>query len=118
MDWNALLNTVVNWLTTSGVKVLIALAVLFISFKVVNFIAKRITKRCEKKNVDKTISRTLIYLFKLGMKLCIAIFTLSCKHINRSSTIRTICFFQTTSTIYVNYIIKFLNCNLPKNAFI
>ena len=73
MDWNALLNTVVNWLTTSGVKVLIALAVLFISFKVVNFIAKRITKRCEKKNVDKTISRTLVYVFKLGMKLCIAI---------------------------------------------
>ena len=73
MDWNALLNTVVNWLTTSGVKVLIALAVLFISFKVVNFIAKRITKRCEKKKVDKTISRTLVYVFKLGMKLCIAI---------------------------------------------
>ena len=73
MDWNALLNTVVNWLTTSGVKVLIALIVLFISFKIVNFVAKRITKRCEKRNLDKTISRTLVYVFKLGMKLSIAI---------------------------------------------
>ncbi len=73
MDWNALLNSVVSWLTTSGVRIVIALLVLFVSFKVINFIAKRITKRCEKKNVDKTISRTLVYVFKLGMKICIAI---------------------------------------------
>ena len=73
MDWSTLLNNVVNWLATSGVKLVIAIVVLIVSFKIINFIAKRIAKRCEKKNVDKTVSRTLIYVFKLGMKICIAI---------------------------------------------
>jgi small conductance mechanosensitive channel len=73
MDWQAILNSIVNWATTSGVKLIIALLILLVSFKVINAVAKKFAKRAEKKGIDKTISRTLIYVFRLGMKILIAI---------------------------------------------
>ena len=73
MDWQALLNTVVNWATTTGFKVLIAIVLLFISFKIVNLIARKIEKAGKKHNADKTIMRTLSYIFKLGAKIIVAV---------------------------------------------
>lgn len=73
MDWNALLNSVVNWLTTAGVKIVIALVIMFISFKIVNFVARRIEKVGLKKNADKTIMRTLSYALKLTLKIVITV---------------------------------------------
>ncbi len=73
MNWEAILNSIVNWATSTGVKVVIALVLLFISFKVINRLAKRFTKRFEKRKVDKTIARTIVYVFKLGMKIIVAI---------------------------------------------
>lgn len=73
MDWKGILNSIVNWATSTGVKVLIALILLFVSFKVINALARKFTKRSEKKGIDKTIARTLIYIFKIGMKIVVAI---------------------------------------------
>lgn len=73
MDWQAILNSIVNWATSSGIRLVIALVLLFISFKVINALARRFTKRSEKKGVDKTISRTLIYIFKLSMKIIVTV---------------------------------------------
>ena len=73
MDWQQLLNTVVNWATTSGLRLLIALVLLFISFKLVNFFSRKILAVSEKKHLDKTISKTLAYLFKIGMKCLVAV---------------------------------------------
>lgn len=73
MDWEALWTSILTWLTNEGIKIVIALILLVVTFKLVNVIAKKLTKRAEKKNLDKTISRTLIYIFKLGMKIIIAI---------------------------------------------
>lgn len=73
MDWNAIINSIVNWATSTGVKVVIALVLLFISFKIINRLAKRFTKRFEKRKIDKTIARTIVYVFKLGMKIIVAI---------------------------------------------
>ena len=73
MDWEALLNTVINWATTTGVKVLIAIVLLFISFKIINFIARKIEKAGTKHNADKTIMRTLSYIFKLGAKIIVTV---------------------------------------------
>lgn len=73
MDWKAILNSLVNWATSSGIKIIIALVLLFISFKVINTLARRFTKRSERKGVDKTIARTLIYIFKLGMKIIVIV---------------------------------------------
>ncbi len=73
MDWNALWQNVLTWLTNEGIQVIIALLILIVSFKVINFLSRKILKRCEKKNVDKTISRTLVYILKLVLKIIIVV---------------------------------------------
>ncbi len=84
MDWQALLNSVVNWATTAGVKLIIALVLLFISFKVINFIGKRIEKSADKKNADKTIMRTIAYIVKLGLKVVVLVCLVGYVGINTS----------------------------------
>ena len=69
------LNTLVSWATTTGIKIIVALILLFISFKLINFFAKKIGKACEKKNLDKTITKALLYLSKLLLK-CIVVVAL------------------------------------------
>lgn len=77
MDWNQvlnnILNTVIGWATTAGLRLLIALVLLFVSFKVVNFVARRIEKTGENGKLDKTLARTFAYIFRLGLKCLIAI---------------------------------------------
>ena len=77
MDWkqifNNILNTVINWVTTAGLRLLIALVLLFVSFKIVNYVARKIEKSGEKGKLDKTLARTFAYIFRLGLKCLIAI---------------------------------------------
>ncbi len=73
IDWQVVLSTVLNWLTTTGIRILIALALLFISFKVINFITRRIEKKAAAKNADKTILKTLTYFIRLGLKIVVLI---------------------------------------------
>ncbi len=64
---------IIEWATNTGIKIVIALLVLFISFKLINMIAKRITKRGEKRGVDKTILRTSVYVGKIAAKCVVAV---------------------------------------------
>lgn len=73
MDWQQLLNTIVQWATSVGVKIIIALVILIISFKIINVIARKIEKKGNDKKADKTIMKTLAYVFKLGLKIVIII---------------------------------------------
>jgi small conductance mechanosensitive channel len=73
MDWNSILNTIVNWVLNTGIKVIIALVILIISFKVINVIGKKIEKSYKNGKMDKTIAKVLSYVFKLGMKIVVAI---------------------------------------------
>lgn len=66
-----LLQTVAGWLMQNGIKLIIGLIVLFIAFKVVNFIAKRLQKRLDKKNVDKTIANVTVKASKLVLKIMV-----------------------------------------------
>lgn len=68
------LDTVIKWATTAGVKIVIALAVLFVSFKLINFLAKKISKKLEANSkVDKTLAKTLTYIIKIALKILIGI---------------------------------------------
>lgn len=73
MDWNAILDTIVNWCLSTGIKLVIAVILLLISFKIINWIGKKIEKSPEKGKMDKTIAKVLAYIFKLGMKIVVAI---------------------------------------------
>ena len=66
-----LLQTVAGWLMQNGIKLIIGLIVLFIAFKVVNFIAKRLQRRLDKKNVDKTIANVTVKASKLVLKIMV-----------------------------------------------
>lgn len=73
IDWNAVLDTVINWCTTTGIKILIALVVMFITFKVINFITKKLYKHLQKKQVDATISKVSTSFLRLALKVVILI---------------------------------------------
>jgi small conductance mechanosensitive channel len=66
-------DTILNWCLNTGIKVLIALVVLFISFRVVTVISRKIAKKGDKDKYDKTVMKTLAYLFNIGLKVVIAI---------------------------------------------
>lgn len=77
VDWteklNGLIDTVVNWATTSGIKLLIALLIWFVSFKIINFVTKKIYKRLQKRNVDATISRVAYSALKITLKALVLV---------------------------------------------
>lgn len=73
MNREALLNAIASFATTVGVKILISLAILLVSFKTINFAARKIEKSSEKHHADKTVLRAAVYAFKIGLKLLIAI---------------------------------------------
>lgn len=77
MDWNKIKETVLGWLTTTGIKILVALLVLIVAFTLINRIGKQIEKRSRKqeetKHVDKTVYRTLGYIAKIGLKILVVL---------------------------------------------
>ena len=77
MDWNkvldTLLNNIINWSLTAGVRIIIGLLLLFISFKFVNAVARKINKTGEKGKLDKTLARTFAYVFGISMKCLVVI---------------------------------------------
>lgn len=67
-DWimgEALWNTLV--------KILVSLIIMIVTFKIINVIARRIEKHSADKHADKTIMKTVAYIFRLGMKILVSI---------------------------------------------
>ena len=77
MNWNEFWNTIVAWLTTSGVKLLIGLVALFILFKLINSLAKGVKKGMIKKNVEKTIYTVTYQVIRKGLKIVVFLFFLN-----------------------------------------
>lgn len=78
MDWQQVWQTVQNWLTTTGIKVVISIVIMIVSFSIINWLGKKIAKHADKKvesnkKIDKTIYRTLSYVAKVGLKVLVVI---------------------------------------------
>lgn len=77
MNWkqilNDIVNTVVGWVTSTGLRVIIALILLWISFKVINKFARRIAKQGETGKLDKTLAKVFSYIFSITLKCIVAI---------------------------------------------
>ena len=69
---------VIDWATTAGIKIVIALILWFIFFKLINFLNKRITKKLLKKKTDKTLTKVVNYVITVGLKILVVI----CLHRN------------------------------------
>lgn len=70
----------INWselvakVTTAGIKVLIAVLILLITFKLINTLSKKIEKKLLKsEKADKTLTQTLTYIVKVGLKIIVLI---------------------------------------------
>ena len=64
---------VIDWATTAGIKIVIALILWFIFFKLINFLNKRITKKLLKKKTDKTLTKVVNYVITVGLKILVVI---------------------------------------------
>ena len=67
--WENKFDEILKWITTNGIKMLLALIVLFILFKVVNVIARRIKKNMIKRKCDPTFTIIITNLFRKGIKI-------------------------------------------------
>ena len=73
IDWVHVGQVLVEWCVNVGVKLIISIIVLIISFKIINFIAKKITKRLEARKADATLSRVLVNVTRLSLKILIVL---------------------------------------------
>ncbi|MBR4836350.1 MAG: hypothetical protein IKU99_04990, partial [Clostridia bacterium] len=72
--WASLLETLLSWCLGTGLKIIISLLILIISFRVINVISRRLEKRAKNDDRhDKTITKVLTYIGKVGAKAIIVI---------------------------------------------
>ena len=67
--WENKLDEALKWITTNGIKMLLALIVLFILFKITNVIARRIKKNMMKRECDPTFTIIITNVFRKGIKI-------------------------------------------------
>lgn len=67
-----IMDSVVQWTTTAGIKVLIALLVLIISFIVIGTVCKKLRKTLEKQDkLDTTLIRACSNIANIGLKILV-----------------------------------------------
>ena len=67
------ISSILTWALDTGIKILVSILILLISYRIINLIARKIEKRGESKKFDKTLTKTLAYIFRIGLKVAIAI---------------------------------------------
>ena len=74
MDWNAILNSISDWVLKAGIRIVISLIILLISYRVINVLTRRIRKKLEQnEKIDKTLLKILLNVGKIVLKCLIAI---------------------------------------------
>lgn len=67
------LDTVISWCLNTGIKIVIAVVILLVGFRIITKISRKIEKRGENGKLDKTLMRTLAYVVNVGAKILIVI---------------------------------------------
>lgn len=71
-------NVVKNWALTVGYKLVLAVLILIIGFKIVNALGKKLGKLLgEQKKLDQTIAKTINYAVTIVLKILIVMFLIS-----------------------------------------
>jgi len=102
MDWQQVLDALLGWAKTAGVKIAVALVLWIVLFKLINAIGRRILKKAEKKGLDKTIARTLVYISKLLAKVTVVICLISYVGIDASGLTALVASFGVCVGLAVN----------------
>ena len=91
-----------HWLITSGIKVVIALLAILITFKIINKIARAIERHGESPRADKTLMRTLAYILKIALKCLVGIVIIGWLGIDTSAITALIASFGVCIGLAVN----------------
>lgn len=68
IDWNELLNNVIHWCMTKGMRLLLGVMVVFFAFKFITFFTRRLYKKLQRKQVDETLSRVGTQVLRTVLK--------------------------------------------------
>ncbi len=90
VDWAQVWDSVWHWCIHDGIKLILALIVLWLTFKITNFIFKRIYRRLEKKKADKTLSRTFVSVGRKVVKFFLLMMFVAYIGIDTSSIIAAV----------------------------
>ena len=71
ITWQDILDMVIGWATNTGYKLVIAIVILIVSFIIINFISKKISKKLAKRKADPTLSRVLVNVSRIALKILI-----------------------------------------------
>ena len=73
IDWGALWQTILNWLTTTGIRLVIGILLMIVLFKVINVISKKLYRRLEDRQVDETILRAGTGAFRVALQVLVTV---------------------------------------------
>lgn len=73
MNWQQTLNLILAWARDAAIRLFVSLIIVFVSFRIVNAIARKIERSSQIHHSDKTVFRAISYVFKIGLKTVIII---------------------------------------------
>lgn len=72
-----IMNSILHWCTQNGInaiqKIVVALIVLWIGFKIIKIFKKRLTKVFEKNNIDATLRPVILSIVAIGLKILLIV---------------------------------------------
>ncbi|MCM1438600.1 MAG: mechanosensitive ion channel [Roseburia sp.] len=73
VTWGEVWDKIAGWLTNSGIKIVIAILLLVVSFIIINAVTKAVYKRLQKKNADVTLSRVGTNAARIILKVLVLV---------------------------------------------
>ncbi len=73
VTWGEVWDKIVGWMTDSGIKIVIAIILLVLSFMIINSVTKSIYKRLQKRNADVTLSRVGTNALRITLKILVLV---------------------------------------------
>ncbi len=87
-------DSIINWCTTTGLQILtkliVALLIWWVSFRVINFVFKKLDKKMTEKKVDRTIKDSIVGFGRKGLKLLVFIIIIGYLGVEMSSIVALI----------------------------
>ena len=79
IDWKSVITDAIGWLRDNvlgtGVKIIIALVILLVSFRIITVVCRRFEKRLVegRAHADKTVSKTLFHIISIALKVVVVV---------------------------------------------
>lgn len=74
ISWSAIFNGILSWGLNTGIKIVISVIILLVSFRIITVVSRKIENRLKKNDkLDKTIVRVLTYCGKIGARVIVVI---------------------------------------------